>query len=270
MSLVSKKWVSGLQVGAIMSAYAAQASIGRLRFRDRDERLRYFTKNVSKWCARCLDAMRVEVSVHGYKPELFENKNYLMVGNHLSYVDILVLSTVRPAVFVTSVDLGETKFLGPMAELGGSIFVERRNRAQISRDLGVMRDTLRAGHNVVIFPEGTSSNGAGVLPFKKSLLMAAVDAQKDVLPIVFKYTEIDGQPINESNRDRICWYGDMSFGPHFLDILGTRQLKVELHFLEPIPVTSETTRHGLAEEAHARISAVYGRPFEKDRLEMNT
>ena len=252
-----------------MGAYAAQASLGRLRYRDRDERLRFFTKNVSKWCARCLEAMRVEVTVHGYSPDLFKDKNYLIVGNHLSYVDILVYSSVRPAVFVTSVDLGETKFLGPMAELGGSIFVERRNRTSINRDLGVMRDTLRAGHDVVIFPEGTSTDGAGVLPFKKSLLMAAVDAQKDVLPIVFKYTEIDGQPINEINRDRICWYGDMSFGPHFLEILGTRKLKAELHYLEPIPVTSETTRHGLAELAHARISEVYGRPFEKRGSETN-
>ncbi len=260
---VPSQLAAGVRVGALMGGYAAQASLGKLRFRNRDERLKFYTENVGKWCRRCLKAMNVETKVIGYKPEIFENKNYLIVGNHLSYVDILVFSSVRPAIFVTSVDMGETKFLGPMAELGGSIFVERRNRAQIGRDLGVMADTLRAGHNVVIFPEGTSSNGAGVLPFKKSLLMSAVDAQKDILPIVIKYTEVDGKPLSPENRDRICWYGDMTFGPHFMGILNTTSLKAELHFLDPIPVTSETTRHGLAEEAHAKISAVYGRPYEE-------
>lgn len=257
-----RKVGASAHVASLMAAYAAQATLGKLTIRDRDRRLEYFTQNVGKWCRRCLDAMRVEVKVVGYDEELFKKNNYLLVGNHLSYVDILVLSSVKPAVFVTSVDLGETKFLGSMAEMGGSIFVERRSRAQIARDLRMMTETLRAGHNVVIFPEGTSSDGSGVLPFKKSLLMSAVEAKKDVLPIVFKYTELDGEPFSTKNADRICWYGDMTFGAHFADILSTKSLRAELHFLDPVSVETFSTRQQLADEAYARISAEYGRPFE--------
>ena len=261
--MISKEFASGARVGALMAAYAAEASFGKLRIRGHDKQLRFFTENVGKWCRRCLKAMNVKVVPVGYDPAMFENKNYLLVGNHLSYVDILVLSSVQPSVFVTSVDMGETKFLGPMAELGGSIFVERRSRAHINRDLGVMADTLRAGHNVVIFPEGTSTDGERVHPFKKSLLMSAVAAKKDVLPIVIKYVEIDGKPFSLENRDKICWYGDMGFGPHFMGILKTKSLTAEIHFLEPIHVTESTTRHELAEKAFNQISSVYGFPLGK-------
>lgn len=257
-----RKLTAGAHVAFLMAAYAAQATAGKLTIRDRDRRLQYFTKNVSKWCRRCLEVMRVEVKVFGYDEDLFRKNNFLLVGNHLSYVDILVLSSIKPAIYVTSVDLGETKFLGSMAEMGGSIFVERRSRAQIARDLRTMTDTLRSGHDVVIFPEGTSSDGSGVLPFKKSLLMSAVEARKSVMPIVFKYTEVDGERFNAQNASKICWYGDMTFGPHFAHILATKSLRAELHFLEPIPVTETTTRQQLADEAYARISAEYGRPFE--------
>lgn len=244
-----------------MAAYASEASLGKVRYRDPDERLRFFTRNVATYTKRALEVFKFDLSVHGWDSELMNSKNFLMVSNHLSYVDILALSSVQPCVFVTSVDLGESSFLGPMAEMGGSIFVERRHRGQIGRDLSKMSDTLRAGHNVVIYPEGTSSNGERVLPFKKALLMSAVQAGVDILPMTIKYTEIDGDPFNVANRDRICWYGEMEFLPHFLGVMKLQRVKAEIHFLEPIKVTPESSRHELAELAHKRISEKYGDPL---------
>ena len=241
----------------LIAQYAAEASLGKIMIRDRHERLKFFTRNVAKYTKRALDAMKFEVVPVGYDADLMAERNFLLVGNHLSYLDILVTSSIQPMVFVTSVDMGEQFFLGPMAELGGSIFVERRHRSQIGRDLGVMADTLRAGHHVMIYPEGTSSNGEGVLPFKKSLLMAAVESSTDIMPVVVRYTHIDGEPFGPSNRDRVCWYGDMSFGSHFAGVAKVKSVRAEVHFLDPITVTKDSNRQELAEKAYRIISETY-------------
>jgi 1-acyl-sn-glycerol-3-phosphate acyltransferase len=152
--------------------------------------------------------------------------------------------------------MGEAFFLGTMAELGGSIFVERRHRAKITEDTKVMADTLRDGFHVMIYPEGTSGDGQKILPFKKSLLISAVEGQRDILPVVTKYIEIDGEPFGPENCHKVCWYGDMGFAPHFMGVLGLKKVKVELHFLEPIQVTPQSSRHELAEKCRSAIESV--------------
>ena len=261
MKLKTSEVTLAARIASLMAAYAAEASLGKFRIRNPKKRLKFFTKNVSKWSRRCMATMNVQINVFGETPDLFKHKNYLMVGNHLSYLDIMVFSSIHPAVFVTSVDMGETSFLGPMAELGGSIFVERRSRAHISRDLGIISDTLRAGHDVIIFPEGTSTDGSHVRKFKKPLLMAAVDAKKDVLPFVIKYVDVDGKPFSLENRDQICWYGETGFGEHAAGILKMKSLIAEVHFLKPIPLHDGVTRHELSDLAYEQIKAAYGNPL---------
>jgi 1-acyl-sn-glycerol-3-phosphate acyltransferase len=253
-----------LATASLVIQYASKATLGKFRIRDAHSRMRFFSNNVGTYTRRVLENFNFDLKVVGHDPASFEGRNFLLVSNHLSYLDILVLSSVQPCVFVTSVDLGESFFLGQMAELGGSLFIERRHRAHIGRDIGVMADTLRAGHNVVIFPEGTSSNGEGVLPFKKALLNSAIDAGVDILPVVIKYTEINGEPFNLANRDLICWHGDTQFFPHFMGVLKVKSVKAELHFLEPIPVTKESTRHDLAATAYKAITAIYGHPLSSN------
>ncbi len=246
----------------LVSAYATQAARGRLFIRDHKARVDFFTQNVSTYTRRALECFNFDIQVFGYQTDLMREKRFLLVGNHLSYLDIFVLSSIQPCVFVTSVDMHETPFLGQMAELGGSLFVERRNRSHIGRDIGVMADTLRDGHHVVVYPEGTSGNGGEVMRFKRTLLTSAIDASADLMPVVVKYTEIDGKPFSVENRDRVCWYGDMTFTPHFLGLLSLKKVKVELHFAQPITVTATSDRRVLAEECHKVISEIYGKPFQ--------
>jgi 1-acyl-sn-glycerol-3-phosphate acyltransferase len=246
-------------LGSYIGLYTGEAFLGKAIVKDANDRLSFYGRNVGKWSKKALDRMNFEINVIGRDEKLMRERNFLVVSNHMSYLDILVMSTIQPFVFVTSVDMGEVFFLGTMAELGGSIFIERRNRSKIDRDLGVMSQTLRAGHNVMLYPEGTSLNGECVGPFKKSLLMAAVEAGVDVLPICLKYTEIDGEPFGPANADKVCWYGNMDFAPHFLSLTDLNRVKVEVHFLDPIKVTPEVSRHELTEKAHAAISSCYGR-----------
>ena len=206
-------------MAAMIGAYLAPASTRKLLFRAEQDRLRFFVDNVSRWCQRGMDTLHFKIETRGLDRLDLKNKNYLFVANHMSYIDVLVFSSKLPSVFVTSVDMGEVFFLGTMAELGGSIFVERRNRNQVDRDLSKMTETLKQGFNIVIFPEGTSTNGGQILPFKKSLLMCAVDSERDVIPFAIKFLTIDGEPFGAGNVDKIAWYGDITFVEHFLGLL---------------------------------------------------
>jgi len=247
---------TGATVAAAISLYIAQASVGRKLIKDEVRRRRFYIENISRYAKIALEAMRFEIETVGVEDK-FKNKNYLIVSNHMSYTDIMCFSAAHSAMFVSSVDMGQTPFLGMMAELGGSLFVERRHRGQIDRDLSSIANALKQGFDVVLYPEGTSTNGQTVLPFKKSLLMAAVEAGVDILPMTIKYTEINGQAFSHENADKVCWYGDMSFAPHLLGLFQLDSVKVQLEFLEPIKVTSDSTRQELAEKAYRSVYKNY-------------
>jgi 1-acyl-sn-glycerol-3-phosphate acyltransferase len=267
----------GAEVVSYIAGYMTQASAGKVLIRDREDRLRFYVENVSRWCQRALAAMRFEIECVGLENLDLKNKNYLFVSNHMSYLDVMIFSSKLPSVFVTSVDMGEVFFLGTLAEMGGSIFVERRSRQRVDQDLSVMSETLRSGFNIVIYPEGTSTDGQKLLPFKKSLLMSAVDAGRDVVPVALKYMEIDGEPFTKANADKVCWYGDMTFADHFLGLLTFKKVKVRLEFLEPIssqPVNAkDRIRTELAEKSwHAIQNAYFAdrpAPFGERREQMS-
>lgn len=223
------------------------------------ERRHFLANEARKDSQRLLKKLNFEVSVFGYDRKVHDAENFLIVSNHMSYLDPLIMMTAIPSLFITSVDMGEVPGLGQICRAGGCIFVERRNRNAVDRDLGQMNQALASGLNVTIYPEGTSSNGKTVLPFKKSLLMAAVAARRRVLPVVLKYVEIDGLPFSSANADSVCWHGDMTFLPHFIKLMKLKSLKAELYFLEPIETHSELTRDELASRSFAAISGEYSR-----------
>ncbi len=248
---------NGTYITSLIGLYAARGILAKKIIRDPNALLKYYTNSVSKRSRSALSKLNFEIEVKGFNSELMAKDNYLLVSNHMSYLDILVISSVVPAVFVTSVDLKESGFLGTLAELGGSIFVERRNRSQIERDLESMTQTLKDGFNIMIYPEGTSSNGEKVLPFKKSLLMSAVNSGKNIMPVCIKYREINGKAFSAENRDHVCWYGDMNFIPHFMQLLKTEKVKVELEFLNLVKTTPNSTRDELSRQCFDQISAAF-------------
>lgn len=223
---------------------------------DEGEKNRYLSNHVHEESAKLIKSFGFEVKVFGYTEEM-KTKNFLTVGNHMSYMDVFLLASVHPTLFVTSVDMGETAILGQVTRQAGCIFVERRNRTTIEKDVMQMTEALSHGTNVTIYPEGTSTDGLRILPFKKALLTAAIEAGVDILPVVLKYVEVDGEPFSRANHKKIAWYGDMGFAPHFLQLMNTKSLVAEFHFLDPIRVTKESTRHELAEKAEKAIRAVY-------------
>jgi len=158
----------------------------------------------------------------------------LLFSNHLSYLDIVVLSAITPAVFVSKDDVRSWPIFGQFARLAGTVFVDRTRRTQVGDVNDEIRQALDDGALVVLFPEGTSSNGETVLPFKSSLLQPAVGPKHPITVGHIRYALADGDP-----RDDICYWGDDTFFPHMLNLLGKRQLSATVRFATFRSATSD-------------------------------
>jgi 1-acyl-sn-glycerol-3-phosphate acyltransferase len=201
---------------------------------------------VSFTCKLALKIFGAKVIVKGNIET--KDKNFLIVSNHLSYLDILSISSLFPTCFVTSKEMKETPFLGQLCHMGGCLFVERRSRAGLSDEVSELAGALESGLNVVIFPEATSTNGEDVIRFKRPLFQSALNAKSMVLPLCLNYKTLDNEKITLKNRDLLFWYGDMGFGPHALKLLSRKNIVIELNILPAFsagdfPGKNELTQH---------------------------
>jgi 1-acyl-sn-glycerol-3-phosphate acyltransferase len=149
----------------------------------------------------------------------------LLINNHLSYLDILVLSSLTPAVFVSKHDVKYWPVFGQFAVLAGSVFVDRARRFQVGQVNDEITAALSQGALVVLFPEGTSSNGETILPFKSSLLEAATHPEWPVA-VGWIHYEIDDGDAGEE----VCYWGNHTFLPHMLNLLGKRRVRATVRF----------------------------------------
>lgn len=185
-----------------------------------------------------------------------QDENYLMVSNHLSYLDVLVLASKLPACFVTSLEIKQTPFLGQLCSLAGCLFVDRKNRSGLKGEINELRDALKSGLNVIVFPEATSTGGSEVLRFKRPLFESSVATSKPILPVTINYQFISKQPVSLNNRDVVCWYGEMDFFPHFLTLLEQTEIKVEIILNQPFLPEFLPTQE-LALKSHQLISSSF-------------
>ncbi len=222
-------------------------------------RLRRFflTRNCSFASRRMLALLGIRMHVR--HPERLQKRSSgaLVVSNHVSYIDILVIASLAPSVFITSVELGSTPFLGMLARLGGSVFVERRKAFGLKKEIAVITRILEEGFTVVLFPEGTTSNGERVRPFRNSLFDSAVEARTDILPLCLRYTKINNCPVSAHSRDAVFYYGGETFFRHFPKLLALASVDIEVMPLKIIKVPANASRKELALEAHGAINTAY-------------
>ena len=181
----------------------------------------------------------------------------LIVSNHLSYVDVLIISSLVPSIFITSVELKHTFLLGTLARLSGCLFVERRKPSGLRQEINEITRVLDQGFSVVLFPEGTTSNGDCVQQFKNPLFDAAVSAGSDILPFCLRYTKINGESVTAGNRDAVFYYGGMTFLSHLPRLVSQKSIDVEVVPLKTITTTSGVSRKELAALAHDTICTAY-------------
>jgi len=160
----------------------------------------------------------------------------LLVSNHLSYLDIILIGSLTPAVFVSKADVRQWPVFGLLAKLAGTVFIERERRLHVGEVNGQIASALADGLLVVIFPEGTSTDGSGVLPFRSPLLepVAGGDHEITVGRLRYLLPDGDGNPGQE-----VCYWGDHVFFPHLLNLLGKRRVKALVRFGKFGPSTAD-------------------------------
>lgn len=234
--------------------YLSVSMTWRLLFKDLEKRRHYYVKTVSWVTGLCLRMLNFKINIINPIPM---NKGGLLVGNHLGMFDILVLSSRYPSLFITSVDMRETPGLGLLTEMGGCLYVERRNRSNIQNELVEIREALRQGFRVVLYPEGTSTNGERVLPFKKTLMTAAAGTGIPIIPMVINYRRVNGEPVSHKWRDYVCWYGDQTFMEAFFRVISIKSIEVDIEFLPEMIVHTEEHRREVAAEIQNKIVSKY-------------
>jgi lyso-ornithine lipid O-acyltransferase len=170
-------------------------------------------------CRRCLRVLNVRMTHCGAVPTAG-----LLVSNHLSYLDIIVLGALTPAVFVAKREVKCWPVFGWLASLAGTLFVDRCRRLDAARVNRRIQSLLDNGVLVTLFPEGTSSDGENVLPFKSSLLEPAAE-RHTITAAGIRYSLPEGDA-----RDEICYWRDMTFLPHLLNILSKSCIEASVSF----------------------------------------
>ena len=198
-------------------------------------------------CIRGLAALNLQISTTGHFPS-----RGMIVSNHLSYLDILALSAALPCVFVSKAEVQRWPIFGRYARWAGSVFVRRHDRTDAARANISVTDSLQNGVPVVLFPEGTTTDGQRVLRFHSTMLQPAIEAGTLITPCAILYQLEDGDASQE-----ICWWGDMALLPHFWNLLGKKVIRGRIAFGEPMPASAD--RKELSHILHEQVVKLHER-----------
>jgi 1-acyl-sn-glycerol-3-phosphate acyltransferase len=199
-----------------------------------------------RWAVSYLRLLNVEVTVRGTPP-----KAGLLACNHLSYLDILVLGGANRQIFLSKAEVRNWPIIGALTRCAGTLFVRRDRKADVAELQNSFANVVGEGLPITIFPEGTSSDGSRVLPFFSSLLEPAAKENWPVTPGWIGYRLEEGQG---NVADDICYWRDMTFGPHFLKLLSKKKIYATVVFGEAIE--PGLNRKQMAASLHKEVSAL--------------
>lgn len=199
----------------------------------------------------------VRIHVRG---QVAHDKPVLLVANHVSWLDIPVLSTLTaPISFVAKNEVGGWPLVGWLAKLQRTLFVDRARRGVVRETASEIARRLESGDHMVLFAEGTSSDGNQVLPFKSALFAAVepsvLQSQKGayVQTLALAYTHLDGLPMGRPKRPSIAWYGDMDMVSHAWGVLKSGPVDVHVRIGEPVSLASFGDRKKLTAYSETRV-----------------
>ena len=152
-------------------------------------------------------------------------KSGLLVSNHLSYLDILVIGAITPVIFVAKSEVRGWPVIGWLTALAGTVFIVRERRTHVGAVNREIEAALNDGALVVVFPEGTSTNSETVLPFRSSLLEPVTTGAHPIATGYLHY-ELDGGDA----RNEVCYWGDHTFFSHAVNLLGKRRVRATMQF----------------------------------------
>ena len=216
--------------------------------------------------------LNVRINVVGTPPS---HHSVLILSNHVSWLDILVITATVPVIFVAKREVRRWPLIGWVARARGTVFVERERRRQTAEAASDIAQYLAEGQSIVLFAEGTSSDGNRVLPFRPALVgalreaLAQVEAGKRIAvqPLSVGYTGLLGLPMGRQHRPVVAWYGDRDLFPHLVEFLRRGAVDVTLTWGEPVEHDGVSDRKAVVQSLEEAVrlmtaAALRGRPVE--------
>ncbi|MBA8899302.1 1-acyl-sn-glycerol-3-phosphate acyltransferase [Phyllobacterium sp. P30BS-XVII] len=216
------------------------------------------------------------IHMHG---DMATERPLLLAANHASWSDIVILGSLKELSFIAKIEVASWPLFGMLSKLQRSVFVEREKRGKTHDQASEIATRLAAGDVMVLFAEGTTSDGNRVLPFKTSLFGAAQVAIREtsvetvtVQPVAIAYTRVHGVPMGRFHRPLISWPGDVPLGPSLIGLLKDGAIDVDVWFGEPMTIDAKTNRKTLARLMEERVrammlSSLLGRDLVTPRVE---
>lgn len=203
-------------------------------------------KEVQRWSRQLLDLLGIALEVHGTPRPGAK----LFVANHVSWLDIVAINAVHPSRFVSKAEVRRWPLLNRLVDAADTLYLERERRRDALRVVHQVADALRQGHTVAVFPEGTTSDGTGLLPFHANLLQAAIATETPVQPIALRYRD-PSHAVSPS----VAYVGDTSLLQSLWWVATAEGLVAEVHFLAARG-SRQLERRALAEQLRADIAGV--------------
>jgi 1-acyl-sn-glycerol-3-phosphate acyltransferase len=201
----------------------------------------------------CIKIIGAKIIVRG-KP--VRGGGVIFAANHNGYADISVIGGLLQASFVAKAEVASWPIFGWCAKLSGCVFVDRRARFAM-KQAQELKERLKAGDSIIMFPEGTSTDGSRVLRFRSSLFSAAEiemgGAPVTVQPVSIAYTRLDGIPVGRHLRPFLAWYGDMDMAGHLWQLCGIGRVTAEVTFHDPVTIADFPSRKALASYCEAVV-----------------
>jgi lyso-ornithine lipid O-acyltransferase len=209
--------------------------------------------------------LRIRVRIEG---EPVRGRPALFIANHVSWVDIVIIGSITPVAFVAKREVASWPLIGITTKMQRTVFVDRARRQQAGDAAGEIVARLKSGTAVVLFAEGTSSDGNRVLPFRSALFGAvrqAAAAGIPLQPLSIGYTGQHGIAMGRQNRPLVAWYGDLDFLPHIRAFIARGAVNAVVSYASPLAADAVSDRKGLAKimesKVRARAAAILrGRP----------
>ena len=216
-----------------------------------------------QWCCFIFN---IKIEIVG---ENAHRKNHpvIYLCNHISYLDILVLGSFIDGCFVAKSEVAGWPGFGFLAKLQKTIFI-KRERSALLQSRQSIANAMDKDHDIILFPEGTSTDGWDVLQFRAGLLGIFFPDEKGlggdysvidnalVQPVAIKHTKINGELATKETRDLYAWYADMELIPHLWDFAHLKSCEVDVHMLPPLSTEDFTHRYDIANAAQERVAKV--------------
>ena len=215
---------------------------------------------MKSWANRVLGILGARIVVEGDPPKA----PFLMVTNHLSYIDVIALAAVVDTAFISKSEVASWPFIGRISRLGDTIFIDRSLRRDVVRVAQLIHQRYDDGWGMTFFPEGTSSPGAELLPFRASLLAPAA---RERIPVHVASLSYKTLALDPPAHLAICWWGGMLFSSHVLKLLRLQGFEIKITFGSRPVVTGD--RKQMAEQLRTEIESIFTATVQPSEVDQN-